>query len=256
MEPPLPVTFNLFSVKRFPECPSNPGQVVFQSGDSELKGSPAQTLVTFQERRTNINVEMYSSKHETLKKVVGRLYDGREFEEFFKKNEIGVILRRDKKHLICRASASVSKDLVDGINESYPVSFRAEYLTVDFDRVRAKTNELQGIWISQLNQPNIETLAMFGSGVDKSDLYASLKSLGHASALLVRHQIGSSVVSVIISSRASITFPQPAAADEQLEKAMFIIDNLLRDGLVEHESKTTRRERKEREAKDRKAARR
>ncbi|MCG3123035.1 MAG: hypothetical protein GIKADHBN_01443 [Phycisphaerales bacterium] len=142
------------------------------------------------------------------------------------------------------------------LNLNYPHSFRCDYLWIDFDKIRPKITELNGIWIGQINQPNIETLAMFGPEVDRSDLYTALKSIGHAASMLIRQQVGGSPVLAIVSAKGSITFPQPAAEEEQIDRALQLYAGLLADGLVERDSKKTAQERRENEREATKAARR
>lgn len=83
----MSITFHLFRIRKFPEEPSE-GTVVFRKDETLLSGAkPAQTLVTFKNSQPDVGPEFYSSNHEMLKRVEGRLYDGREFHEFFRKNE-------------------------------------------------------------------------------------------------------------------------------------------------------------------------
>lgn len=182
-----------------------------------------------------------------LKRVEGRLYDGREFHEFYKKNEVTLVLERRTNLLACKSAGTVARDLIDELNESYPVSFRCDYINVDFDRIRSQINELNGIWISQINQPNIDTLALFGLEVDRSQLYDALRSIGHAASILIRQHIGSTSVPVIVSAKGSITFPQPAAEEEQTARALHLYKTLLLPGVVEKDSRKTAKEKRERE---------
>jgi hypothetical protein len=251
----VPITFNLFRVRRFPPRPAQVDAVLFQRGEQELQGTSAQTRVTFRGANDEHGIETYASKHEMLKKVEGRLYDGREFHEFYKKNEVLLVLRRQPNLLLCKSSGTVAKDLVDELNEGYPVSFRADYLNIDFDRIRPQITELNGIWISQINQPNIDTLAMFGLEVDRSQLYDALRTLGHAASILIRQQVGNSAVPVIVSAKGSITFPQPAAEDEQIDRALQLYNGLLVAGIVEKESKKSVQEKREQERAAARAAR-
>ena len=104
----VPVTFNLFRVRKFPARPEKEKELVFQTGDPELHGTPAQTVVIFKGHNEKVGFESYISKHEMLKKVQGRLYDGTEFSEFFKKNEVMLILKRDSDLLLCKSSGTVA----------------------------------------------------------------------------------------------------------------------------------------------------
>lgn len=120
-------------------------------------------------------------------------------------------------------------------------------MSIDFDRIRPQINELNGIWISQINQPNIDTLALFGLEVDRSQVYDALRTLGHAASILIRQQMGNSAVPVIVSAKGSITFPQPAAEEEQIDRALQLYNGLLVAGIVERESKKTSQEKREQE---------
>lgn len=251
----MPVTFNLFRVRQFPPRPGQTDAVLFQRGEQELRGTPAQTRVAFRGANDEHGIETYVSKHEMLKRVEGRLYDGREFHEFYQKNEVLLVLWRQSNLLMCKSSGSVAKDLVDELNDAYPVSFRADYLNIDFDRIRPQITELNGIWISQINQPNIDTLAMFGLEVDRSQLYDSLRTLGHAASILIRQQVRGTVVPVIVSAKGSITFPQPTAEDEQIDRAIHLYNELLVAGIVEKDSKKTAKEKRERDRTNARAAR-
>lgn len=251
----MPVTFNLFRIRRFPPRPAQVDSVLFQRGERELQGTPAQTRGTFRAANDEHGIETYVFNHEMLKKVEGRLYDGQEFREYYKKNEVHLVLRRKPNLLLCKSSGIVAKDLVDELNNAYPLSFRADYLNIDFERIRPQITELNGIWISQINQPNIDTLAMFGLDVNRSQLYGALRTLGHAASILIRQQIGNSAVPVIVSAKGSITFPQPAAAEEQVDRALQLYDRLLVAGIVEKESKKSAQEKRERERAAARAAR-
>lgn len=243
----MPVTFNLFRVRHFPSCPAQRDAVVFKRGEQELRGTPAQTQVSFRDANPEHGIETYLSKHEMLKKVEGRLYDGREFHEFYKKNEVLLVVHRELKLLLCKSSGSVAKDLMDELNEGYPVSFRVDYINIDFNRIRPQITELNGIWISRINQPNIDTLALFGPDVDRSQLYDTLRSLGHAASILIRQQVGTANVPVIISSKGSITFPQPAVEEEQVDRALQLYNQLVLPGVVERDSRKTAQERRDQE---------
>lgn len=223
------------------------GETVFHKQDELLLGKPAQTIVTFQEHFAELGLEKYVSKHEMLRRVEGRLFDGREFHEYYQQNEVGLLLRREANLILCKSSGLVAKDLIDDLNARYPITFRADYLRIDFDAIKAHIGEINGIWIGQINQPNIETLALFGPGVDKSSIYEALKSLGHAASILIKQPIGGVMVAVIVSAKGSITFPQPAAEAEQMERALAVYDQLLKFGLVEEDSKLTKKEARERE---------
>jgi hypothetical protein len=132
------VTFNLFRIRRFPQAPRE-GVIIFEKVETHLGGGrPAQTLVNFKSKKPKSGLEFYISRHEMLKRVEGRLYDGTEFNEFFKKNEVTLVLRRQVSLLLCKSSSVVARNLIDELNEEYPVSFRADYLQIDFERIRHK----------------------------------------------------------------------------------------------------------------------
>lgn len=117
----MPVTFNLFRVRRFPDRPDQTDAVLFQRGEKELQGTPAQTRVTLRGANVEHGFETYVSHHEMLKRIEGRLYDGREFHEFYKKNEVLLVLLREHQLLLCKSSGTVAKDLIDETNDGYPV---------------------------------------------------------------------------------------------------------------------------------------
>ena len=187
----MPVTLNLFRVRKFVPTPADEGEIAFRIGEEHLYGGrPAQTRVEYK-GKSETGLERYVSTHEMLKQVQGRLYNGTEFSEFYKVNEVSLTLKRDANLILCKSSGSVAKDLIDDLNLNYPHSFRCDYLQIDFDKIRPKITELNGIWIGQIKQPNIDTLAMFGPDVDRSALYVTLKSIGHAASILIRQQVGS-----------------------------------------------------------------
>jgi hypothetical protein len=240
----VPVTYNLFRMRRFPNRPAKGDAVVFHHGDPELRGTPAQTEVTFRGAKDDHGLEIYVSKHEILKRVEGRLYNGTEFHEYYKKNEVEMVLKRENSLIACKCSGVVARDLIDELNESYPTSFRADYLQVDFDRIRSQITELNGIWLSQINQPNIDTLALFGLQVDQSQLYAALQSVGHAAAILIKYEVCGNTFPAILSSKGSITFPQPGAADQQLDRALKLYEGLLMAQIIEKDSRRTAKEKR------------
>lgn len=243
----MPVTFNLFRIRNFPTQPTEAGGVVFQQGDQELRGTPAKTKVTFQKADAEHNLEMYVSEHEMLKRVEGRLYTGEEFQEFYKKNQVIIVVDRVKQLLACKCSGMVAKDLVDDWNNRAPYRFRADYLHLDLEGIRTRINEVRGIWRSGLNQPNVETFAVFGPEVDKSSLYEALSDLGYVASMLISHQVVGNNIPVIVSAKGSVTFPQPAAEDEQVDRLLGLYDSVLKYGLVEVESKKTLQEKRDRD---------
>lgn len=251
----MPVTFNLFRIRNFPARPAEPGNVVFQQGDRELRGTPAKTTVTFRRSDHAHNLEMYVSEHEMLKRVEGRLYTGEEFHEFYKKNQVLVVVDRTKNLLACKCSGTVAKDLIDDWNELAPSRFRADYLHFDLEGLRTRIDEVRGIWRSGLNQPNVETFAVFGPDVDQSSLYEALSEMGYAASMLIAQQVNGHNLPVIVSARGSVTFPQPASEDEQIDRLLGLYDNLLKYGLLEVDSKKTSQEKRERERADARAAR-
>lgn len=243
----MPVTFKLFRIRRFPTRPSTVGDTVFQQGDAELRGKPAMTSVQFRHSDEEHGLEIYTSLHEMLKRVEGRLYSGEEFHEFFKKNEILIVVNRTKKILACKCAGSVAKDLVDDWNEAAPSTFRADYLHLNLEGIRARMNEVRGIWRSGLNQPNVESFAVFGSEVDQSTLYSALSDLGYAASMLISQQVNGNNLPAIVSARGTVTFPQPAAEGEQIDRLLGIYDELLQYGLIEQDSRRTKREKREQE---------
>ncbi len=242
----MSTTFNLFRLRKFPPAPTK-GAVLFRKEEVMLGNvRPAQTRVSFKGSSDDSGeIEWYTSHHEMLKRVEGRLYDGTEFHEFFKRNEILLTLWRNENLLVCKSGGVVAKNLVDELNELYPVSFRSDYLHIDFQAIRPQIREMNGIWISQINQPNMETLAFFGPGVDQSELYETLKSLGQAASILIRHEVSGAAIPVIVSAKGTVTFPQPAASEEQVARVLHLYQTLLKPGLVEKESRRTARDRRE-----------
>lgn len=243
----MPVTFNLFRVRSFPDKPATPGSVVFRRGDQEIRGTPAKTKVTFSRADENHKLEMYISEHEMLKRVEGRLYTGEEFHEFYKRNQVLLVLDRPKKLLACKCSGTVAKDLIDDWNDSAPSRFNADYLHIDLEGLRTRIDEVRGIWRSGLNQPNVETFAVFGPDVDQSSLYEELSDLGYAASMLITQVVSGNNLPVIVSAKGSVTFPQPAAEDEQIDRLLALYEALLKHGLVEVDSKRTTQEKKKRE---------
>jgi hypothetical protein len=219
---------------------------IFHRGDRELRGTPAQTKVTFRGADDEHGLEVYMSEHEMLKRVEGRLYSGEEFHEFFKKNQVLLVLNRKEALLACKASGTVAKDFVDDWNE-ISGRFRAEYINFDLEKLRSHIDEVRGIWRSGLNQPNVDTFAVFGSDVDQSPLYSELCELGYTASILVSQQVGETQVPVIISARGTVTFPQPAAEEEQIDRLLGLVDRLLKHGLVVVDSRKTAKEKREQE---------
>lgn len=251
----MPVTFNLFRVRKFPKRPTAAESVVFQQGDRELRGTPAQTKVWFRSTDREHGLEMYVSEHETLKRVEGRLYTGEEFHEFFKKNQVLLVLDRKRNLLICKSSGTVARDFIDEWNDSNPSRFRADYLHFDLESLQTRIGQIRGIWRSGLNQPNVETFAVFGPDVDQSSLYNALSELGVTASMLITQVVNGNSLPAIVSAKGSVTFPQPAAEEQQVDRLLGVYEQLLQYGLKEVESRKTAQERKAREREATKAAR-
>ena len=242
----MPVSFRLFRLRKFPDQPAKPGTAVFTRDERRLIDDvPPRTFVTSSDPEEELGIEVYLSRHEMLRRLAIRTPTGEDFDSFYRRDRFPLIVSRDHWLLACQCSSVVAKNLVDTLNEAYPISFRADYLAIDFDRLRPKIKEFYGIWLSQIGQPNISSLAMFGDGVDKSALYKQLESLGHASSVQIRYMVNGRTFHVILSRRGTITFPQPASDREHLSRALSIYHDLLDGTLVEEDSSRTAKEKRE-----------
>jgi hypothetical protein len=240
----VPTTYNLFKLVKVPDLAGNPGQVVLSQGGPELYGQPAQTKVKLVGTDVERGLLTLESEHEMLRRIAGRTYTGEEFDAFYQKTNIEIFIDKNSDLMYSRSSRMAAKDLVDRLNDSYPQSFRAEYVAFDFSVLENRLKELHGIWISQIRQQNVDTVAFFGAGVNNSSLYESIRTLGVASSILIKWLFKGESRPVILSARGSVTFPQPAPKQMHQEMVLAIVEDLLSPAIRVTESKRTMVERR------------
>ena len=155
--------------------------------NGELYGARATTRVILNERQVAAKYEHYNVYYESVRKVRGRLYEGITFDQFYQKNEFSAYMYRDGELLICSGPKKTSKSFIDYLNKEAPDVFNADYMRLDFQKLRPRFQEINGVWVSLVTVPFVNTLALFGSNVDKSELFRMAEALGVASSMLIAY---------------------------------------------------------------------
>jgi len=247
----MATAFNLFPIDKFPKA-STIGQVVFERGNAELRGTDKRTKVTFCESDAFDRFDRFQVLHETVRRAQGRIYEGDEFDRFFERNEFDMFVDRKAKVLYCNASKATSRNLIDVLNESSS-RFRFDYFEMDFDQVKPRLNEISGIWVSNIQAANLNVMALFGKHVDQSEFFKQAQAIGIASALLIAYGWGSEIYPVILSRAGGIAFPMALPQAQCIDLLESVQTNLLDGALRRVDSKRTAREKRE-EAKEREKA--
>jgi len=101
----------------------------------------------------------------------------------------------------------VARSLVDTLNRERTKTFNADYLGLDFSKIRPRVKEINGVWVSKMEQPFLKAIGLYGPNVDRSEMCKLAESFGVANAMLIIYDYGSTPYPVMISADYCIAFP-------------------------------------------------
>lgn len=203
----MSVSFTVLQINKFPKCPRDKGAVILECGERTLIGSTPATRFTLQDASIGGKYEYYRVYHEAVRKQLGRTYEGHEFTSFFARNEFNAYLDRSSNRLICSTSKRVAHSLADTLNKEKPRSFNADFLSLDLGTIRPRVKEINGVWVSEMSQPFLRCIGLYGPNVDRSDMCKLAESLGVANSLLISYDFKNSPNPVMMSADYCVAFP-------------------------------------------------
>lgn len=166
----------------------------------------AHTEVTFLGFSENINFRKYSAVHEVLRNVEAR-YKGDEIYRLIMRERFNMYHHEKSRYLLVAADKKACREMFRRFKES-KVTFVAEDLEIDLNRLKSETPKIIGGWFGELKLPDVSSVGLFGPDVGGSSEWERFEQIGEISTLYMPWEFKGQKHTVLITAeRTVVIFP-------------------------------------------------